>query len=94
MPYNTKWSTNSSSLVKSICYSQIASHIFPNNTKYLLDLSEISLEYGELMNTTLLKNVLWAFEMARNMIGRYHIVDEKATIIVPDIFPAIIHIRD
>lgn len=32
--------------------------------------------------------------MARNMIGRCHIVDEKATIIAPDIFPAIIHIRD
>lgn len=46
------------------------------------------------MNTALLKNVLWAFEMVRNIIGRCHIVDEKATLTVPDIFPAIIHIRD
>lgn len=48
----------------------------------------------ELMNNTLLQNALWAFEMARNMIGRWHIVGDKPTIVVPDIFPSTIHIRD
>lgn len=45
----------------------MASHIFPNSTNYPSDPSEINLAYGELpyelRNTTVLENVLWAFEI-------------------------------
>lgn len=76
----------------------MASHIFPNSTKYPSNPSEISLAYDELpyklTNTILLKNGPWAFEIARNMRVRGHTVDEKPTAVLPDIFPATVHIRD
>lgn len=51
--------------------------MFSNSIKYPSCPSEISLGYDELpyklINVTLLKKDLWAFEIARKMIGSDHI---------------------
>lgn len=66
----------------------MASPIFPNSTKYHLDPTEVSLAYDEvpyeLMNNTLLINIPWAFEMVRNMMGRWHIVVVFSIVCIQD----------
>lgn len=68
----------------------MVSHTFPKNTKYNLYSSEISLAYDKvpytLPNTTLWNNGLRAFEMARVITGRDHIVDNKPTLVGSGIF--------